>query len=63
MSKVIVIGGGAAGMIAAIAAAQKGNTSGKERKAGEKTVHHWKRPLQCDKRGGHGCPISEYLYQ
>ena len=66
MSKVIVIGGGAAGMMAAIAAAQKGHKVillEKNEKLGEKTVHHWKRPLQCDKRGGHGCLISEYLYQ
>ena len=59
MSKVIVIGGGAAGMMAAIAAAQKGHKVillEKNEKLGKKL-------LQCDKRGGHGCPISEYLYQ
>ena len=48
MSKVLVIGGGAAGMFAAIFAARNGNevhVLEKNEKLGEETVHYRKRTM------------------
>lgn len=49
---IIVIGGGAAGMIAAIAAAKEGcavSLYEKNEKLCKKDLYYRKRPLQCDK--------------
>ena len=47
MSKVIVIGGGAAGTVAAIFAARNGHRVElfEKMKKLEKVIHNWKRPL------------------
>ena len=52
MSKVMIIGGGAAGMMAAIAAAYNGNDVTlfeKNEKLGKKIFHYRKRKMQCNK--------------
>jgi predicted flavoprotein YhiN len=51
MSKVVIIGGGPAGMLAGIYAARKGNEVHlfeKNEKLGKKIIYHRKRQMQCD---------------
>ena len=52
MSKVIIIGGGAAGMMAGVFAARNHHEVHileKNEKLGKKVFHHRKRQMQCDK--------------
>ena len=53
MNKVIVIGGGAAGLMAALSAAEAGASVlllEAQRKAGQENLHYRQGPLQCDQR-------------
>jgi len=62
MSKVIVVGGGPAGMFAAIAAAERGHEVvllEKNEKLGEKALYHRQRAVQHHERGGYGHPVCQ----
>ncbi len=51
MNTVLIVGGGAAGMLAGIAAAMKGSTVHifeKNEKLGKKSLYHRQGALQCD---------------
>ncbi|EGN48632.1 hypothetical protein HMPREF0991_01512 [Lachnospiraceae bacterium 2_1_58FAA] len=60
MSKVLIIGGGAAGMMAAVAAGENGHEVWlyeKNDRLGKKIIHHREGALQYYKCRGHGNPV------